>query len=253
MKIEIDDFFEPMPLKYPPTEGDYEKAEAYIQIADAFFRATHSSIYIIDYYKKGFLYVSDNPLFLCGETPKQALRLGYEFYTKHVPSSDLSLLLQINDAGFKFYYNIPIPERLNYGISYDFHLVQKDGRLILINHKLTPLALDRQHNVWLALCVVTHSSHDSPGNIIITHKDGWKKFEYNLNTKSWDELQRTALTLQEKEILALSMQGFTMDEIAEKLDVAKVTIKFHRKNIFRKLKVNNISEAISYAVIFNIF
>ncbi len=34
------------------------------------------SIYVIDFNKKGFLYVSDNPLFLCGMSAEQVREMG---------------------------------------------------------------------------------------------------------------------------------------------------------------------------------
>jgi hypothetical protein len=123
-KVHVDDFFRPFEIKPLLNNLDYSKTKNYIQAADAFSRSSHLSVYIIDYYKRGFLYVSDNPLFLCGETAAFVLKSGYQFYFRHVPAKEMDMLLEINDAGFAFYNNVPIPERLSYSISYDFHLVQ---------------------------------------------------------------------------------------------------------------------------------
>jgi DNA-binding CsgD family transcriptional regulator len=253
MEVPIEDFFKPLKLKSPPTDSDYRRTEWYLQAADAFARTAHQCVYIIDYYKKGFLFVSDNPLFLCGETVKNVLKMGYQFYQKHVPASDLAMLLQINEEGFDFYYKLPASDRLNYTISYDFHLVQPSKRLILINHKLTPLVLDGDDSIWLALCVVTHSSNKEAGNVIITKKGNNKAYEYNLATKEWIVQKRTKLTRQEKDTLTLTIQGFTADQIAFKMKITEATVKFHKRNIFKKLQVKNIAEAISYATNFNLF
>lgn len=253
MRVRIDDFFKPVELGISPSIKDYEKAESCIIAADAFSRVSNQCVYIIDYHKQGFLYVSDNPLFLCGETSKSVLKAGYLFYVTHVPEKDLKMLLKINEAGFEFFKQIVVEDRLKYTITYDFHLMQRDKRLLLINHKLTPLALDTQYNMWLALCVVNHSSNDTAGNIIISKKDGSETFEYDLISQKWIPQKKTKLTRQEKEILILSVKGLTMNEIAERLGVAITTIKFHKKNIFNKLKVKNISEAISCAANYNIF
>ena len=253
MQVEIDDFFKPLKFKPLPVGIDYSKAEYYIQGASAFARAVHQCVYVIDYYKRGFIYVSDNPLFLCGETPADVLKMGYQFYQKHVPPADLNMLLQINEAGFDFYYNLPPFERLKYSISYDFHLIQPAKRHILVNHKLTPLALDNEQNIWLALCVVTHSAATKAGNINITKMGSNKLFEYNRISKKWDAQKKIKLSNQEKEILTLTIQGFTMGEIAKKLKIVEVTVKFHKKNIFKKLKVNNITEAVASATNCNLF
>ena len=48
----------------------------------------------------------------------------------------------------------------------------------------------------------------------------------------------------EKSVLTLSIQGYTMSEIADKICLSPDTIKKYRKRIFEKLDVCNISEAI---------
>lgn len=252
MSITIDDFFRPLELKDYPLDEDYAKIQPFIKAATAFSQITHHSIYIIDYYKKGFAYVSEDPLFLCGMSPGFVLNEGYRFYLNHVPEEDLKLLLEINEAGFRFYQKIAIGDRLNYKISYDFHLVQKDKSLLLVNHKLTPLILDKDSNIWLALCVVSPASNDLRGNITIRKKGENEFYEYNVTDKVWITKTVVRLSKREREILLLSGQGLTMDKIAGNLCLSIDTIKFHKRSIFRKLGTRNISEAILMASNYNI-
>lgn len=56
------------------------------------------------------------------------------------------------------------------------------------------------------------------------------------------------LTVTEQEILKEIAMGKTTKEIAAKRFVSSHTIMTHRKNIFRKLSVNNIHEATKYAM-----
>ena len=71
---QIDDFFMYENRVEGITDADYQRAQPYVEAAQAFAQTTYQSIYIIDYYRKNFLYVSDNPLFLC-VTPQQLSRI----------------------------------------------------------------------------------------------------------------------------------------------------------------------------------
>lgn len=238
-----DDFFIPDNEVKLPEELDYSRVDEYIRSAEAFSRSSYQNVYIIDYFKQDFLYVSPNPMFLCGLSQERVRELGYRFYLNYVPENEQPLLLTINRAGFSFYNDIPVKERKDWYISYDFHILS-NGRKILINHKLTPLALTSDGRIWLALCVVSATTHSDAGHIEM-HRVGTSDFfEYNIITRRWTKKQMPMLTDGEKSVLTLSIQGYTMSEIADKICLSPDTIKKYRQRIFEKLDVRNISEAI---------
>lgn len=59
---------------------------------------------------------------------------------------------------------------------------------------------------------------------------------------------KNLLTTTEQEILKEMALGKTTKEIASKRHVSVHTIMTHRKNIFRKIEVNNVHEATKYAM-----
>lgn len=75
---------------------------------------------------------------------------------------------------------------------------------------------------------------------------------YNTRLQAWldtrEETARTPLTATEKEILKAMSLGKTTKEIAAERFSSVHTVMTHRKNIFRKLDVNNAQEAVRYAV-----
>ncbi|MBL4605354.1 MAG: helix-turn-helix transcriptional regulator [Flavobacteriaceae bacterium] len=244
---DVNDFF-----SFRNTVGDISNSEQkqttnYIETIEAFARTTYKSIYVIDYQKKGFEYVSDNPLFLCGHTAEEVKKMGYAFYFKYVIEPDLNLLLKVNTIGFEFYEKIVLEERKNYTISYDYHLKNQEGKKILINQKLTPLFLTDDGKIWKAICIISLSAENKSGNIKIYKKGDNKLFNYDLEGNFWKETEVIELTSREKEILQYSTRGFTINEVAEAIFVSPDTVKFHRKKLFEKLDVANISEAIAYA------
>ncbi|MFC5045460.1 LuxR C-terminal-related transcriptional regulator [Aquimarina hainanensis] len=231
------------------TAKDIHQTTNYLEVIEAFTRTTYKSVYVIDYNTKGFEYVSDNPLFLCGNSATEVKEMGYDFYFKYVPKEDLELLVKINTVGFDFYEQTPLEERKEYSISYDFHLKNEEGKTILINQKLTPLFLNEKGKIWKAICFVSLSTQQQSGNIIISKKDGSKKITYDLANDCWKPMEKIELSTREKEILQYSIRGYTIHEISEKIYISPDTIKFHRKKLFEKLGVSNIYEAISYATI----
>ena len=93
---QIDDFFMYENRVEGITDADYQRAQPYVEAAQAFAQTTYQSIYIIDYYRKNFLYVSDNPLFLCGHTADEVRQMGYGFYLSHVPENEVPMLTELN-------------------------------------------------------------------------------------------------------------------------------------------------------------
>ncbi len=230
------------------SEEDLQQQNDYLEAVKSFARLTYESVYVINYENMTFEYVSENPLFLCGYSAEEVLNMGYEFYFKNVPPYDLELLNQINEAGFDFYEKLPKEEKKLYSITYDFHLVNKQGKSILINHKLTPLFLTSEGKMWKAMCLVSISPHKDAGNICI-HKQGSDEvWALDTNKNVWRKSQKPELTKREMEVLYLHAQGFTINQIGEKLFVSSDTVKYYRRRIFEQLNVKNMTEALSYAV-----
>jgi DNA-binding CsgD family transcriptional regulator len=227
---------------------DHLQQQDYLEAVKAFARLTYESVYVIDYEKMAFEYVSENPLFLCGHSAEEVLNLGYEFYFKNVPEKDLVLLNLINEAGFDFFAKLPAEEKKQYSISYDFHLINRDGKPMLINHKLTPLFLTSDEKMWKAMCIVSISHHQQAGNICIYKQGTDDLWELDIQNNIWRKSEKPKLTKREIEILRLHAQGLTINQIAERIFVAPDTVKYYRRRIFERMEVGNMVEALSYAV-----
>ena len=245
--IQKEDFFIEANRVEGITEEDYLRAKPYIETAQAFAQTTYQSIYIIDYFKKNFLYVSDNPIFLCGRTAEEVKAMGYGFYMSNVPQAELPMLTELNRAGFSAFNATPREDKMRCLMSYDFHILS-GGKKLLINHKITPLVLNDLGQVWLALCTVSLSSRKEAGHIEFRHWGTSQYSVYSLTEHQWIDQDEIKLKPEEKEVLVLSAQGYTMKEIAEKVCKSIDTVKFYRKQVFEKLEVENITEALSFAI-----
>jgi DNA-binding CsgD family transcriptional regulator len=249
MKNTLSNFFDPIQqTKYIGSEN-YKKVAYYLEALQALSKLYDLSFYIVDYYKKSFYYVSPNPLFLSGYTREEVLNLGFDFYPLCVPPVDLELLYVLNEAGFGFFYKLPVNRRDKAMISYDFRLKHKDnGSLIMINHKLSPLVLTDEGNIWMAICLVTLSARIEPGDVHIILRDDHTRYNLNPEEKKFEPAKNKKLTGREKEILKCIATGNNTYSIADKLGIAESTVKNHKTNIFKKLNVNSSAEAVFYAI-----
>lgn len=239
-----------LPQDVRPQIGDeqYYGLQPYIDSAKAFARITYKSLYIIDYNRMNFLYVSDNPLFLCGENVETVQQEGYDFYYNHVPEEDLEFLTQVNRAGFEFFKGIAVSERTQYTISYNFRVKKQASKeRILINHQITPLKLDSVGNIWLALCLVSLAPSQERGVAYMTAVNSNTMWQFSLKRGRWKQIESIVMNEYEKAVIRLANQGLSVGEIANEINRSEDSVKGYRKNIFQKLGVGNISEAIAVA------
>lgn len=241
----ISDFFEPIKETIYIGSDSYARVESHLNALKAVSKLVDLSFYVIDYYKKNFFYVSSNPLFLSGYSREEVIRMGYDFYGVCVPEEDLELLFELNEAGFKFFYNLPKDRRLHATISYDFRLKHKNlDSLIMINHKLAPLLLRDDGNIWMAICLVTLSTRQTPGDVHIIMKDDQTRYDFNRAKQGFEERETEKLSKKENEILKLIAMGNCTKDISDKCNISTSTLKNHKTKILKKLNVNTIAEAV---------
>ena len=83
----------------------------------------------------------------------------------------------------------------------------------------------------------------------VTHNDTkLNNILFDNETKVWNLFDEPRLTNDECDMLRCTMQGYTLEEIGKIMNKSVETIKFYRRQVFAKMSVRNISEAISVAV-----
>lgn len=127
-----------------------------------------------------------------------------------------------------------------------YNMVKFDSTF-LVNHKITPFALANDGRAWLAMCVVSLSSHSEPGHIEFHKKGDAKYCEYSLDHHRWILKDAVTLRPQEKQVLILSAQGYTVAQIADKMCRSVDTIKTYKRLMFERLGTRSITEALTLA------
>lgn len=70
-----------------------------------------------------------------------------------------------------------------------------------------------------------------------------KLSRFNAKIKNKETL-KPSLTAKEKEVLELTVKGFTLEEISQKIFLGRRTVEYYRSNLFLKLDVKNMAELI---------
>ena len=98
--------------------------------------------------------------------------------------------------------------------------------------------------------MLTYSTRKQIGNALV--KLSGVDYHFELRNDKWVQINNSHLTDMEKIIIGQSANGKSIANIAEDLSVSIATIKTHRTNIFKKLGVSNITEAIQYVEDYNL-
>ncbi len=252
MKPNVDDFFIPDNEVKAPVSATDSDIPAIIEMAKGVARCTSLCVYLIDYATRKFLWFSDNLSIFTGISGDELCLMGYDIFIQHVPESEQSMLLEINRAGWEKFQQTPLAERLNLWISYSFHFVV-GKRKMLVDHRLTPVKLDDQGACRIALCVFSPSSLKEPGNVVVRQADSPEFWEYSIAGRRWHRRTLQPLTHTERQVLLMSFQGLSQQEIADAIHYSVDTIKHIKRQLFERFGVNNIAQAVSYAANYRLF
>lgn len=190
--------------------------------------------------------VSDELATLCGEPTSKTQNFDHSLYLNHVSYQEFEMLKEIHKSGFELFSTFPISERKITPFNMIFTL--RGGKTRLMHHTLTPLTLDCDGKIWLALCTVSISSRKTPGYLVVGKRGNRTFYQYNLQNHEWEKQDAIALSETEREVLVLSTQGYTMADIADVMCKSIDTIKTYKRNLFAKLGVKNIAEALYCAI-----
>lgn len=212
-------------------------------------RLSYRSFYIIDHYKRCFLYVSSGSLFLAGYNVEEVRNMGYDFYVRTLQPAELARISVINRLGFKFLHLLSEEERTEYTLAYHFRMFSKDGESIQVSHQLTPpLCLAADGRIWLSLCAVSLPTVMGDYDAYITRRGA--PYRYALGEDGqWCSIPEVSLRNTEKAIIRFASQGYSTRDMARLMCKSVDTIKKYRKSLFEKLGTDKISEVITYATL----
>lgn len=161
-----------------------------------------------------------------------------------VHPDDLQKKYRLEFQFFQLINAVKVSERVDYQVITKLRIRNKEGKYIVVKHRLLYIDSSEDGSIWLALClynvIYDHPDFNIPQGVIVNIKTG--KIIDN-NQQRFNDI----LSDREKEILQLIKHGRRSKEIADKLKLSINTVNRHRQNIFQKLNVTNALEACRIA------
>lgn len=113
---------------------------------------------------------------------------------------------------------------------------------------MTPAFLCNDGKPWIVICNAKLSTDSNSGNGVIFKFNSPQIWEYSFISKKWKENKIVILTEMEQQVIRFSIQGKKEDEICKLIFRSKDGLKSIKKKMFYKMDVQNITEAVSFAI-----
>lgn len=126
------------------------------------------------------------------------------------------------------------------------------GRAYELSLHFSVMDDDEEDFRWL-LASFTFSSHRTDGHLRLYGGGGQSYLKYDARTQQWHERTKHLLDPRERLLLILSMQGFSEDEIADRLCLSRPGIKRIKRDLFARLKTTSLQQSLARAISYHLF
>ena len=235
--------YTPMFFKNVPAIASNEDIRIFLGVKEV-ANASSEAVYVIDFHKRDFCFVSERNFFLCGHSVEEVLALGYAFYPTVIHCEDIPLLQDMHAAILRRLCNINGKDEINY---FSFAIrIKNASTYLMAYHKIKPVFVDGQ--IRFGICMLSSSALKTPGHLRACYHNGVDYDEYSPGENKWIRKKVEQLDHREKMILKLYLQGETNQFIANHLKISLYTVRNSQQAIYHKLDVHNMNQAANYAM-----
>lgn len=232
---------------------DYTDFEKRISLLERLSEVENSSINVLDFYQKKYVFVRSKFSELIGYDKESGMEIGPSYYLSLMHPDDIPVLLDTFQKAFFFISNQPLNERKNFKLIYNFRIRGKYNVYYPLIQQAVTLELDSKGNIWLLLNITDLLPDKDLSNKVnrqLIHIKNGKQYLFN---DDFNDQARPILSIREIEVLKLASSGFASKEIAEKLFISINTVNNHRQKILEKTEAANTAEAAAYAKYLGLF
>ena len=219
----------------------------YVEAAKSISRTSHHGVYLADIQRQKLIFFSEHDLVKGGMELDKIYEKGLEYLADFTYADDKKVLEQGFRNLLPFYKQIKPEDRERFVVILNFR-IKIGKKSCKLYHKITPLAFNDSGIPELALGVVSISSNKQTSGIYAGIAGTTQFFSFLSEDMHWKTFEPVQLLDGEKEMLRLSMLGYTLNDIAEEMHLSIETVKKYRQQVNNKFGVKNIPEAVAYTI-----
>lgn len=218
------------------------------EACERFFQVMPWPAYLVDIENDRIVYASDSMHLLCGLKAGEIVAMGQRFYELYMPEAERKMLDELRTE-VRGVVRDCYGQRGELQYSVRIHLHLKAGnKYRLFNHSAVPMLWTQSGKPQVMLCLLLPSSRRTAGNASIYIHGDDKVMCYDFGSHSWLAKPLPLLSDTEKDVLRLSAQGYTANDMANLIHRSVESVKQYKKSLFRKLGVSNMSGAMTFAL-----
>ena len=216
-------------------------------LLDCYARMTYASVYAIDVLKNELFHVAKNQMSLGGIVRQEKASQRVNYYERFSHPDDLLVAKAIIKDAASLCSELAEDGNCKCVLSYNMRVRDlRTNRWYSIFHQSTPLILDSHNECRIILCVDQMPVGDVRQNAML--RIGERVWCYDVLQCKWLQKELPPLNFIQKKVLYLAAQGYSMRQSAELMCLSTDAIKKIRKQIFKLLGVQSISQAINHAI-----
>lgn len=211
-------------------------------------RMNNSCVYVLERKDNTLLYMSPNfSKFWDYEPPLLKVRQSTEYIVRHLHPDDIAAFVKAQDKVLKFLYTtLSDKERLDYKYICELRALHKGvWTRIISQHWLLGISSDNTPVVMGVVDLSPNQNSNQTFSIRLINNKTGEIISFPFSTS--EDTISNSLSRRELEILKMAGEGMLSKEISEKLFISVHTVNGHRQKIFKKMNVQNLTEAINIA------
>lgn len=220
-----------------------------MRIISIFSEAVGMMFTVHDYSTGALTFVSRGFTELTGIRQEDVERDGLQVYRNMIHPKDLDLLGAAYKKSYELFLRKKKKDSADFVFTSNFRVKTVEGDYKQVDNCSLPVLTDENGYPRIGANILKFSGRKGVNRFIVYYPENNLQLYYSGKLKSFVSERKISLKDIEIQILRLSADGVNERMIARRLSIKQSLVNHYKRNIFHKLFVNTMSEAVYTALI----